>query len=103
MFYLIVLASLLLLSTIGATMWGLRWRANFAAFRDSYDEQVQRAMDAEAFAEQAKSELEWMKTTIATIAARQSFVVLSDEQLSFLCSSISQIVAAAMKDPTRLN
>lgn len=103
MIYLGILATFFFLSLIGSAIWGFQWRANFAAFRDSYDEQVQRAMDAEAFAEQSKSELEWMKATIATIAARQSFVVLSDEQLSFLCSSISQIVAAAMKDPTRLN
>lgn len=103
MLYLGILATFLLLSSIGSAIWGIHWRNNFAGIRGAYDDLVDQVNAAEQEAEKVKQEMEWQRTTIGAMAARQSFVVLSDEQLSFLCSSISQIVAAAMKDPTRLN
>lgn len=98
-----ILAGVLLLSTIGTTIWGFHWRNNFAGIRGAYDELVDQAAEANEEAERAKAELDFLKNTVSSLATRPSMVVLSDEPLGFLCSSISQIVVGAMRDPARLN
>lgn len=79
------------------------WRSRFGDVRAIYDSTLDELIKAEREAARAQQELAWLKTTIGTIASRQSLAVLTDEQVQFLSNSISQIVMSAAKSPDRLN
>lgn len=79
------------------------WRDMHDDVRAIYDSTLDALLEAEKASARAQQELSWLKTTIGTIASRQSLAVLTDEQVQFICQSISQVVLSAAKSPDRLN
>src|SRR5689334_19719732 len=79
------------------------WRDKWWDQWSVYTETLDRAMQAEAEAARATTELTFLKNTFAQLLSRPVQALLTEDQVQFLSSSIGQIVVASMKSPDRLN